>query len=107
MVSLDAWEKIKQDAKARSNPPSPQKTYGIFARYCAPAASPSEVSTESESTIALPSMFDSKQEIADQKQPLSKGVSIGEDAERAMGLWAKEIVAFHERKPADCELYRM
>ena len=30
MVSLDAWEKIKQDAKAQSNPPSPQKTYGIF-----------------------------------------------------------------------------
>ena len=45
-------------------------------------------------------MFDSKPEIADQKQALSEGISIGEDAERAMGLWAEEIVAFHEIKPA-------
>ena len=101
MVSLDAWERIKQDAKARSNPPSPQKAYGIFAKFCAkPAASPSEVSTESESTLALASMFDAKLEIADQKQALSEGISIGDDAERAMGVWAKEIVAFHTIEPA-------
>ena len=102
MASLDAWEKIKQDAKARSNPPLPQKTYGIFAKYCAPAASPSEVSTESESTLALASMFDSKLGIADQKQALlvPEGISIREDTKRAMGLWAKEIVAFHKIKPA-------
>ena len=45
-------------------------------------------------------MFDAKLEIADQKQALSEGISIGDDAERAMGVWAKEIVAFHTIEPA-------
>lgn len=99
-VTLEAWEKIKSEAKLRSNPPSPAKTYGIFAKFCAPETCATGESSSSEGTAALATMFDEKCELADAKQSLSSGVSVTDAAEKQLSIWAKQIVSFYKLDPS-------
>ena len=90
-LTLAQYDELVGKAKAKSDPPTPAKQFGIFAKFYAPATA-----SQNESVVALAKLFNDKCRLANECQPLAEGVKVTTEIENELIQWAKAIVKHYQ-----------
>ena len=86
-LTLAQYDELVNKAKTKSNPPTPAKKYGIFAKFYAPTDQPVKAPI-----VALAKLFEERCKQADDISKLTEGVNVTDEIEADLVKWSKTIV---------------